>query len=516
MIVISQNQMKQLDETCMKMLQMSSEMLMETAGKACADRIKSIYEANFLHKPIYVICGHGNNGGDGFVIARWLKHYGFTPQILLIGNPKKFTTETLINYNRCQTLNISISPVTNIDHIDSVDFSHSLCIDAVFGNGFNGNLPELHKSLFKKINLNATYKIAIDIPSGLSAETGSVDCDCIQANKTLCIAFLKYGHLIHQGKQYCGMIELMDIGIPKDLLYNDFQRVNLITKDKIEYPTRFKISHKGNYGRIAIIAGSEDYSGAAILASLAALKAGGGLIYLYSSSKMKGHYDSSLIEVIKRTIPESDLLPDQEILFEQLMEMDSILIGPGIGISEYSTKLTETVIKLSEFKPVIMDADALNIIAKNKELLSNCTGKNILFTPHIAEFSRLCQKDINQVLNNQIQELEEFTNQYEIPLILKSSVSICSYKKQLIIIDKGNDGLSTGGSGDVLAGIITSFTAQHICSKRESHDLKQILCQSAISASFLMGETAEQINQIYDTPAICPQDIIQNLFKKQS
>ncbi len=512
MIVLNQQQMQELDTNTMSFLKRTSLILMEVAGKVCADKIISIRELMNNKNPIIIFCGNGNNGGDGFVIARWLKQNNINTKVILLGNVSKFSESTKNNYKACLALNIEITQLDSIEQAFDFHINNNVCIDAVFGNGFSGALPALHSTLFAKINDESSLTISIDLPSGLSADTGSADLNAIRADYTLCIAFYKYGHLINRGKELCGKIEIVDICIPNNLLSEEYSKVKLVNREDISYPNRFKTSHKGDYGKVAIFAGSEQFTGAAVLSANACLNAGAGLIYLFSSSAMRNRYDASLIEVIKVTIPEKDHLPDSISLEKMLQSMDCILIGPGIGTEEYSLELVKTVLKQAKMKPVILDADALNIISKNRELLEDMKGKNVLLTPHIAEFARLSNHNQADIQENQIVYLKEFVTKYQVTVLLKSSVSLCSNNEDISIIANGNDGLSTGGSGDVLAGIIASFVAQNM---RTNSNLKEVLYHAAVSGSYLLGETADSLNEIYETAAITPQRIINNIFKNK-
>jgi len=511
LIVLSQNQMQELDYNTFSFLKRTSLFLMELAGKSCADKIKDILLKKNKYNNIYIICGHGNNGGDGFVIARWLDQLSFNVKIVFVGNINKFSVETMNNYEACINLGISMISIKNIDEINGQDFTDSVCVDAVFGIGFSGLLSDIHSKLFQKINDESYLTISIDLPSGLCANTGSAGINAIKADYTLCIAFLKYGHLIYKGKENCGTIEIIDIGIPKTLINNEYTNVRLVTESDVIYPKRSILSHKGDYGKVAIIAGSEQYTGAAILSARACIKSGAGLVYLFSPSSLKGRYDGTLIEAIKISIPEENGNPNCDELEQLLNTMDCVLIGPGIGISEYSLLLVKTVLKIAIDIPVIMDADALNIVSKNSDLMQTMINANILLTPHLAEFSRLSNHNLNDMIENQLVYLKEFVQQYNIPVLLKSSTSLCAYKERVKIVSKGNDGLSTGGSGDVLAGIISSFVAQN---RKSSKDIKENLFHSAYSAAYLMGHTADCLNEIYETAAITPVNIINHIFKK--
>ncbi len=285
-------------------------------------------------------------------------------------------------------------------------------------------------------------------------------------------------------------------------MFNKFPlKGKLATDENVLFPYRSRFSHKGNYGRVGIIAGSPGFTGAAILASKAALRSGAGMITLFHPLGLETIFENQLLEVMTFTIPLPHFKEDTEEFVNKLNSMDILLIGPGIGRSE---EMVELIIKITKSwnKPLILDADALNIISDNKKILDDIAGKQVLLTPHIGEFARLCDATIDEIAKNTLRSLQDFVEKYKCNVLLKSATSIYCDEIEIVFDITGNDGLSTGGSGDVLAGIIASFVGQQLSLK-----------DAAISASYLMGETAEKLAEIRKPASIIPSDIIENIFK---
>lgn len=502
MRVLSREEMYYFDDYTMNKFGIPSSVLMENASKGCSSYIHFL----FLKKKssrIHIVCGSGNNGGDGFGIARWLYNWGHLIKIVFVGSENKMSRETKLNFNLCKKLEIEILQIDSVKKF-SIDFSNSeLIIDAIMGIGFKGKLTGWKAELILKINALNIPIIAIDIATGIDADTGSAEV-AIKADFTLTMASPKYGQLIGEGREKTGKLEIIDIGIPPKIYSLKKETAELIDSQTIKFPLRNKFSHKGNYGKIGIIAGSDGYSGAAIMASKAALRAGGGLIYLFHPQELHGVFDAIIPEIITKTIKESMLDKiNFHILAKELSKLDVLLIGPGISVNSKTSEMVTEILKFWE-KPLVLDADAINILSENKEILQLIKSKNVLVTPHVGEFSRLTGYSIEEIQNDSLKIIKDFYDNYKINILLKSATSIFYNGEKFYFNTTGNDGLSTGGSGDVLAGIIISFLGQKLSIK-----------DSAITGAYLLGKTAEFLSEKRQTNSIIPTDIIENLFMRE-
>ena len=310
--LLSTEQMRELDRRTIKECNLSSRILMETAGKGCADLLVREFPAQ-MENGILILCGNGNNGGDGAVLARWLHHYGYVVTLVNIqlGN---LSSETKTNFAICQSLGIKVHKVKSEKHLSwlkEMVSMHSMVVDAIFGIGFKGELEPWLKELFFYISAFAEFKVALDIPSGLNADTGNTEM-AIWVDATLCIANLKLGHIIGLGREICGKLYIVDIGIPA-LFYEDNDNyVRLFTEKDFFPPIRISTYHKNDYGKVYIFGGISGYTGASIMAARAALRAGCGYAFVLYRKRLMSIYSVKLTEALNQPIPENpeDNLPE--------------------------------------------------------------------------------------------------------------------------------------------------------------------------------------------------------------
>ena len=527
MYILSREEMYFLDKYTIEKIGIPGKELMEKAGKGCAEFIrnellnypgnmeetlkgssgedavketlkgsseKNLEKETFSRFKIAIFCGSGNNGGDGFVIARYLKNWKYFPKIFMLGSTDKMSPETFENYKSCEELKIEIEKIKSAEEAENLS-GFDLIVDAIFGVGLQGAIHGWRTDIIDKINKFGKPVVAIDIPSGVDANTGQAEV-AVNADYTLTMAAYKYGHFIEKGREKSGIVKVIDIGIPEEVYEKFPSKAKLIYDRNVKYPKRFPLSHKGHYGRVGIIAGSPGFSGAAIMASRAALRSGAGLITLFHPKEMSLIFETQLLEVMTYSITEG-----LDEFFKKLNTMDALLIGPGMGTTPKAKELINFVLQNWE-KPAVLDADALNMLSENESILKLIINKPFILTPHIGEFARLSHKSIPEILADPLRALEDFTQKYKCCVLLKSATTIFVDGKEFIFDISGNDGLSTGGSGDVLAGIIVSFLGQKLSLK-----------DSAISASFLKGKTAEKLAKTRKPASIIPSDIIEEIFK---
>jgi ADP-dependent NAD(P)H-hydrate dehydratase / NAD(P)H-hydrate epimerase len=500
MKIVAPETMKKLDQKTIDELGIPSRILMENAGLGCAYQIRN----HILKEPSSVICvcGSGNNGGDGFVISRWLAHWHYPVKIIMLGDQDKMSDESKDNFALCQKLEIPIFFSRDEDSWQKLKMyliHSSLVIDAIFGIGFKGKLDEFNSRVIKDINENAHLIVSVDIPSGLDGFTGNSSL-CIHAQYTLALAALKYGHVLNAGMMHCGVTKVIDIGIPESF-YDQEKSADLMTENTVKFPIRNRLNHKGSYGRIAVIAGSPGFAGAALMSSKACLRAGAGLVTLFYPQGMETIFAGKVMELMSQTIPEKDTgMYDHEELLVRLEPFDVLLVGPGIGKGEKIQELASYLLKYWS-KPMIIDADGLNALASDSSMLFQLKGKPILLTPHLGEFARLASLSTEELERDIIGNLAKFVKTWGTHVLLKSSTTIYADVDHMNFIITGNDGLATGGSGDALAGIATSFIGQHLP-----------IYQAAPAASWILGKTAEYLATYKGTPAILPTDVIDHLF----
>jgi NAD(P)H-hydrate epimerase len=502
MIVLSRSEMQNLDLHTTKEIGIPARILMEHAGYQCARYI--VENITGGTEKVAVMCGTGNNGGDGFVVARWLHNDFLDVKVFVFGDIKKMSPETKANYDLCLKLEIPVFPVKKLKDWEELEpewEDTDLIVDAIYGIGFKPPLKNWMADVIEEINDLGVPVVSIDIPSGVDADTGMADA-AIMAHTTLTMDYPKYGHYLGQGRELSGEVVEMDIGIPTQLHWKFPAHARIVDEHTVVFPDRFDFAHKGDYGRVGIIAGSPGYSGAAILASRACLRAGAGLITLFHPAGMDVIFETQLVEVMKCAVPlDSKKKLDWDEFLPRLLLTDVLLIGPGIGFSAAATALVEYVCQ-SWDNPAVLDADALTLLSMHPEWLELLRDKPVVLTPHIGEFARLLGVATDAVSADPLGHLERFWDTHHVPVLLKSATTVFYNGAQFIFNITGNDGLATGGSGDVLAGIITSFLAQGLPVE-----------EAAPSAAYLLGVTAEEIAEERDTPSVIPSDIIDNLFR---
>lgn len=500
-LLLSSAQMKDLDARTIKDFGLPARVLMETAGKACAEIILNHYPSQ-LDGPVCVLCGSGNNGGDGAVIARWLFNWGCEVNILRVGKGSP-SPETTANLELCRKLGvpiIEISASNNLSLAKSFLESSSLVIDAIFGIGFKGELKPWLDELFGLINSYAAFTVSVDVPSGLDADTG-FGLNPVYAEATIAIDSMKTGHITGIGREACGEVHLVDIGIPAHF-YENLDAAMLFEEADFRPPLRLPDRHKNDYGKVYVFGGIPGFTGASVMAAQASLRAGCGYACVLHRKELVAVYALKLTEALSRAIPENTKSgqPDAKALLRLLGDASAVLIGPGLGRDDFALQLLEIVLKNLEV-PLVVDADALTLISEHPPLQQYLAKPNVLLTPHWGEFARLAKIDKAELERDCLGTLRNFVIEHSARVLLKSHYSIYQDAELSLVNISGNDGLATGGSGDVLAGIICSFMAQN-----------ESIPAAAIKASFLLGKTAETLAKTRGTASILPTDIIANLF----
>lgn len=438
--------MKKWEKEAMEKYKIPSLLLMERAASAVVEVLTGgCYD---LHK-VLIACGTGNNGGDGLAVARLLKAKGICVEVCLTGALDRLSEDAKHQLEMYQAVLGKFVTAPAYDE-------YTVIVDAIFGIGCNREITGIAAEVIAAINNTHTSVVAVDVPSGVSADTGKL-CGCaVKANATVTFFNWKLGLLLYPGRECCGEIIVADLGIPFEKS-EECQVITYQKEDLKKLPERKANSHKGTFGKVLVMAGSPKISGAAYLASAGAYRIGAGLVKLYTPKEnlfaMQTLLPEALIEVYDRERPLVKQL-------KQCMEWaDAIVIGPGFGTDRMAEKILRYVINKSKV-PVVIDADGLNILAKNKTCLLDKNAPLIL-TPHIQEMARLtgCMKE--EVQKNPIGAAKNFTDDYPVTLVLKDARTIVAKEKELVYVNtSGNSGMATGGSGDVLAGMIGGLIAQ--------------------------------------------------------
>ena len=442
-------QMKAADQYTIQKLGVPSLELMEHAAQACVQVLED-EKVDLSH--VCVVCGSGNNGGDGFAIARILQNNRYSVETFCVGNPEHYTEETQEQMHRLQECGGKITygmPQEN---------SYSVVIDAVFGVGLSRKVEGRYRQVIEQMNRMRGTKFAVDIPSGLSATTGCILGCAFKADYTVTFQLKKIGLELSQGRAMAGRVIVPDIGISTDSFCEDQEIVRTAGKDiyRKMLPDRPEDSNKGTYGRLLVIAGSKGMAGAAYLNAHAAYMTGAGLVRIYTSSDNR--------EILQTLLPEAIITTYEEYNKEELLSLltwaDGVCIGSGLGMSRLSEKILKTVIEYVKV-PCLIDADGLNLLAENNNYLNQMAERRFVITPHMKEMSRLTGTPVEELKADRIQILKDFLSRYRITCVLKDSRTlIASEEKGIRMNLTGNSAMAKAGSGDVLAGVISGWMVQ--------------------------------------------------------
>ncbi|MEO5593167.1 MAG: NAD(P)H-hydrate dehydratase [Chitinophagaceae bacterium] len=451
MLILSAKQIHDWDAYTILNKPISSVDLMEIAATRC---LQWLQQNNNLQQPFHIFCGKGNNGGDGLAIARLLSGKGIKVFVCIIELGQKGTDDFQTNLARLHQTDASIYYIQSPDHFPAIPKTH-IIIDALFGTGLNRPLEGLPAGLVAHINTFTNPVIAIDMPSGLLADNTSVGYPIIKALHTLSFQCLKMAFMMAENESYTGHVQVLDIGLlgnyPSGITYEAL----LVEEEIIKamYRPRQRFSHKGTYGHAALICGSYGFMGAATLAANACLRSGAG--------KLTCHIPLCGYTIMQLAAPEAMSKTESgtkhiETVSEPA-KYDAVGIGPGIGAYDSHAQLLDTLFT-SYKKPLVIDADALNTLAKHQDLLEKITPFSIL-TPHPAEFDRLFGKAGNDFARMRL--AQQKAKELQLIIVLKGHRSFIAMPGgNSFFNNTGNPGMATGGSGDVLTGILTSLLAQ--------------------------------------------------------
>lgn len=465
MKVVTQSQMKQVEENSLQ-YDMTYQRLMENAGSAAATFIRHTFKIEGLNCMIF--CGSGNNGGDGFVTARKLIENGANVLVVLVGGePRSDEAKTMY-----KTIGLMGMPVLRLeesaDKVMQILEKADIIVDAIYGTGFRGELGKWEKAACVAINNAIAAVVSLDIPSGMECDSGKSAGDAVTADFTVAFDSLKPVHILPEGKEKCGTVEVVEIGIPEEAyagltgLYGDIGTEDVFRSLK----KRAENSNKGDYGKLLIIAGSNRYRGAAALATLAALRCGTGLVTLAATKPVCDAAAAKLYECVYIELPEGsakNISTDSAIplLRESLKTSTAILFGCGAGNNEDTERLLEYLLRNARC-PLMIDADGINAMTANINILKEAAAPVIL-TPHPGEMARVCAVAVKDIEKDRSGSAIRFAEKHKAYIVLKGHKTVvASPKGELLTNRSGNPGLAKAGSGDVLAGMIAAFLAQGI------------------------------------------------------
>jgi NAD(P)H-hydrate epimerase len=459
--ILTAAEMASVDALTINRLGIPGSVLMERAGVAVADVCK--YTVQNMQEPrIVVICGPGNNGGDGFVVARHLAENNAECEVFLLGDCKKIKGDAGRNLEIWQRLGHSVKPfdAKTLAAISRAD----LIVDAMLGTGAKGALRENFRQATVAINHSKAKVVAVDLPTGIDADTGAIDPDAVRAHHTVTFGALKIGLAFSPGRECAGEVTVADIGFPQTAFKKVSAKTFVLDQSCAStlLPERAANAFKNRCGQVLVIAGSTGMDGAAALASKAALIAGAGLVILAAPKSIANTIGASLYEVMKLPLAEKNGMlsePAWSAIAKKLDWANVVAVGPGIGQAEGTRKIVTKLVE--NFRGLlVIDADGLNVLAAEASLLKKRKGETIL-TPHPGEFGRLSGLSKAQILSNPVQVARNFAQALKIHLLLKGAPSVAALPDGRVFVNgAGNPGMATAGMGDVLTGVLAGLAGQ--------------------------------------------------------
>ncbi len=513
--VTNARQMQSIDRRTIHDFGISGTVLMENAGLCVARKIKEIFPG----KRAVVLAGGGNNGGDGLVVARHLHNAGWNVKVFLSAPCRKLKGDPLVQYEAAVKCGVEIASFSEfLEHSSSILTSHSVVIDALFGTGLKREVTGVFSDAMSRVNNTESQVIAVDIPSGISSDTGQIMGQAVRADYTVTFGLPKRGHFLYPGAEYTGRLFVEDIGFPGELMTGSDLNVSLIRRNDILslLPERPDCSHKGTYGHVLVVAGSRGKTGAAFMTAKACMRSGAGMVTLGIPETLAGIFQSVVTEEMVLVLPDAGdgTLSEKSLpVISRFLEekADVLAIGPGIGVTSGTEKIIRDLVKTSP-SPLIIDADGLNSI-KGSRLLFRKAKSPVILTPHPGEMARLCSFSgkakrttrkvfrASDIEKDRISIAQVFSEEAGVHLVLKGAPTVIATPEGNVYLNTtGNPGMATAGTGDVLVGIISGVLGQ-----------TKDAVSSCVLAVYLHGFAGDMAASEKGTHSLIASDIIEKI-----
>jgi len=467
MRILNAAQMREADRFTIEEIGIPSLVLMENAGRQVVAAIEAAYEAR-LNGRVAVLCGRGNNGGDGFVVARTLLQRGIDTTVFVIGALAEVRGDAKTNLEILGRLGVTVVEIGD-EQSWELHFSEiaqcSLIVDAIVGTGLKSALGGMMETVVADVNASSIPIVSIDLPSGLSADTPRILGDCIDASMTVTLAAPKLPLVLPPGEEHAGDVVIADIGIPHEVIDGvEGQRIELLTPEQLReiVEPRAADSHKGDFGRVTIVAGSRGKTGASHMAAMGALRSGAGLVTVATPASVLPIVASMAPEFMTEPLDESAEGTVSAKAIERLLELshDVIACGPGLGRGPCVTEFVRALLDRATV-PLVLDADAITVLADDPAGLVGREERDVIITPHPGEMARLIGSSIEEVQANRIDVATDFATTHRVYVVLKGHRTVIATPDGHIFINPtGNAGMATGGTGDVLTGMIAAWVGQ--------------------------------------------------------
>ncbi len=483
--VLDSRQMRAADEAAIRR-GVPSGTLMENAARGLADAVATGFPG---WRRIVVVCGPGNNGGDGLAAARLLAKNGRSVRVFTLRDPESYRGDAAANAGRARAAGLELEPLPGKGRMDTL--SRALreadgVVDALFGTGLDRPLDGSAARAVRTINAAGRPVVAADVPSGLSSDSGEVAGDSVFASVTVAFAAPKLCHAFPPARRRCGELVVHDIGIPAALVAGKGHRLFLATGSSVRdlFPPRDPGAHKGAFGRVAIVAGSRGKTGAAILAARGALRGGAGLVTVLCAASLEPAIVAALPEAMTQGLPEESGMVAREAgeeLAGLLEDFDAAVVGPGLGTAKGTVEAVEAVVRRCRL-PIVLDADGLNAFAGRARLLARRAGATVA-TPHPGEAGRLLATSAKEVQKDRLSASRDLARITRCCVLLKGEATLTADPDGRVVVNSsGTPLLATAGSGDVLSGVIGALLAAGLAAP-----------DAAAAAAWLHGAAAERL-----------------------
>ncbi len=504
--VLTAKEMQDIDRKSIEECGIPAMILMENAGRGCVEILKRKFP-DIGSQKVVIFCGKGNNGGDGFVIARHLFNMGSDVLALLIGKISDLKADAKLNAETAQKIGVEIQEI-DANNFKSVDHRLRHChlvIDAIFGTGLTKPAAGFYEQVFAAINQLTITVVSIDIPSGVDSDSGQLIGAYVEADLTLALALLKRSHVLYPAAGVMGEVELVDIGIPRKVIEQKQVSVQMVEKQDIVHwiRKRPREAHKGDFGHVLVIAGSLGKGGAAGLTALGALRAGCGLVTLAIPESCQKALEFHPLEVMTVPLPETrngtPALAAKELLLAQAQGKSVVAIGPGISTNPETVQLLQELLPAIEV-PLVIDADGVNGLAQTENWRPLLKTEAVL-TPHPKEMSRISGRGTQEIQNDRVEAAARFAKENSVYTILKGARTLIAFPDGSVTINPtGNPGMATAGSGDVLTGIIAGLIAQGLDTGR-----------AAVAGTYLHGLSGDIYVEKFTETSLIASDLLECL-----
>jgi len=519
MKILTAVQMGEVDRLTTKRYLIPSLLLMENAGRSVADELSKACP-DFCDRRIVILCGKGNNGGDGFVVARYLALRGASPSVLFFSDPDKLSGDAKINWDIVQSLGLPVRILPAVAEARACLRKQphpDIVVDALFGTGLSKPIGPGYKPVVEWINKVGAraFIVSVDIPSGIFADDAAIPGPAVQADLTVTFSTLKLAHVLPPASDAAGKVVLMPIGSPPELYKNPEYCINLVEEAQVRrvLPRRVRDSHKGTFGHVHIVAGSRGKSGAALMAGLASLRSGAGLATLWTPESLlrdlTGKYPELMMEPVAETEEGTCDQSAADTILARSEEIGSLVIGPGLTTHSSTKKLVKELVRRSPV-PIVLDADGINAFAGTSDFFGKRRKQPIVLTPHPGEMARITGLTISQIQDRRLETACEWAGKLGCYLILKGFQTVIASPDGDIYINRtGNPAMATGGTGDVLAGMVGRFMATWSRLRRNADcpKLEDFLC----AAVYLHGLAGDLAVESIDEESLVATDLIEYL-----